>query len=908
MALNPEVFTDKTNELLANAQQLARDYGHASVTPIHILNAFMDDQDGFLNSVLSKAAADNKAVHRKLKSTMIKIPAQTPPPDSLSFSPSAIKALRAADDVRKKQKDSHLALDHLLLALLEDRESMACLSEAGVNKKAVEQAVQSVRGSHRVDSKSSDATYEALSKYAIDLVTLARDGKLDPVIGRDEEIRRVIRVLARRTKNNPVLIGEPGVGKTAIIEGLAQRIVRKDVPQSLQSKLFSLDMGALIAGAKYRGEFEERLKAVLKEVEDANGGIILFIDEIHLVLGAGKSDGAMDAANLMKPMLARGTLRVIGATTLAEYQKYVEKDAAFERRFQQVLVSEPSVESTISILRGLREKYENYHGVKLLDTSLVTAATLADRFITSRFQPDKSIDLIDEACASARVQLDSQPEAIDILERKKLQLEIEATALAKEKDASSHSRLTKVKEEVSKIQEQLKPLKLRFETEKGRLHEIRDLKVKLDEIKNKIANAEMNHDLSLAADLKFGAVPDLMAKIKALEQQHLEERNARTDNGNGKPLLSEFVGPDQIMEVVARWTGIPVERLNKSQIARLLNLADTLHKRVVGQDEAVDAVAAAILRSRAGLTNTNQPIGSFLFLGPTGVGKTELAKALAFELFDDEKTGLVRFDMSEYMEQHSVARLIGAPPGYVGYDAGGQLTEVVRRRPYSVILLDEVEKAHPQVLNVLLQILDDGRLTDGQGRLVNFTNTVVIMTSNVGSSYLQDVDEVDEEVRENVMKQVRLVFKPELLNRITDTIVFSPLRKKQLHKIVYSQLSEIGARMESRHIKLEMTSAAADAILAASYDPHYGARPLRRYLERKVVTQLSRMLVAGDLTDYSIATIETIAEKRARELKDDKGLKRKQPIQDASMNEEDEYELAIRVEKLDEGESMELEA
>ncbi|KAJ3235114.1 hypothetical protein HDU78_005493 [Chytriomyces hyalinus] len=906
MSLNPEVFTDKTNELLANAQQLARDYGHASVTPIHILNAFMDDQDGFLNSVLSKAAADNKAVHRKLKSTMIKIPAQTPPPDSLSFSPSSIKALRSADDVRKKQKDSHLALDHLLLALLEDRESMTCLQDAGVNKKAVEQAIQSVRGSHRVDSKSADATYEALSKYAIDLVSLARDGKLDPVIGRDEEIRRVIRVLARRTKNNPVLIGEPGVGKTAIIEGLAQRIVRKDVPQSLQSKLFSLDMGALIAGAKYRGEFEERLKAVLKEVEDANGGIILFIDEIHLVLGAGKTDGAMDAANLMKPMLARGTLRVIGATTLAEYQKYVEKDAAFERRFQQVLVSEPSVESTISILRGLREKYENYHGVKVLDTALVTAATLADRFITSRFQPDKSIDLIDEACASARVQLDSQPEAIDILERKKLQLEIEATALAKEKDASSHGRLAKVKEEVAKIQEQLKPLKLRFETEKGRLHEIRDLKVKLDEIKNKIANAEMNHDLSLAADLKFGAVPDLMAKIKALEQQHLEEKNSRADNGNGngKPLLSEFVGPDQIMEVVARWTGIPVERLNKSQIARLLNLADTLHKRVVGQDEAVDAVAAAILRSRAGLTNTNQPIGSFLFLGPTGVGKTELAKALAFELFDDEKTGLVRFDMSEYMEQHSVARLIGAPPGYVGYDAGGQLTEVVRRRPYSVILLDEVEKAHPQVLNVLLQILDDGRLTDGQGRLVNFTNTVVIMTSNVGSTYLQDVDEVDEDVRENVMKQVRLQFKPELLNRITDTIVFSPLRKKQLHKIVYAQLAEIGARMESRHIKLEMTSAAADAILAASYNPHYGARPLRRYLERKVVTQLSRMLVSGELSDYSCATIETAAERRAREIGDDKGLKRKQP---ASMNDEDEYELAIKVEKLDEGESMELE-
>ncbi|KAI8621667.1 P-loop containing nucleoside triphosphate hydrolase protein [Chytriomyces sp. MP71] len=905
MSINPELFTDKTNEVLAKAQSLAHEFGHATLTPIHILNAMMDDEDGFLRSVASKAGADPQNVERRLKAAMIKIPSQTPAPESVSFSQSAIKALRAADDIRKTQKDSHVAVDHVLLACLDNRDASTAFSEAGAQRKAVELAIASVRGSRRVDSKSAEGTYEALSKYATDLVSLAREGKLDPVIGRDDEIRRVIRVLARRTKNNPVLIGEPGVGKTAIIEGLAQRIVRKDVPQSLQSKLFSLDMGALIAGAKYRGEFEERLKAVLKEVEDAQGGIILFIDEIHLVLGAGKTDGAMDAANLMKPMLARGTLRVIGATTLAEYQKYVEKDAAFERRFQQVHVPEPSVENTISILRGLREKYENYHGVQIQDNALVVAATLADRFITQRFQPDKSIDLIDEACASTRVQLDSQPEVIDVLERKHLQLEIEATALGKEKDAASQGRLAKVQEEMAKIKEQLKPLKLRFQGEKGRLDEIRDLKTKLDELKVKIAKAEMNYDLALAADLKFGAVPDLQAKISALEKQHAEDKMGRAGTvETGQQLLSESVGADQISEVVARWTGIPVERLNKSQVDRILTLSDSLHKRVVGQDIAVDAVASAILRSRAGLTSPSQPIGSFLFLGPTGVGKTELAKALAFELFDDEKKGLVRLDMSEYMEQHSVSRLIGAPPGYIGYDSGGQLTEVIRRRPYSVILLDEIEKAHPQVLNVLLQILDDGRLTDGQGRLVNFTNTVIIMTSNVGSAHLQAVDDVDETVQELVMKEVRKTFKPELLNRITDTIVFSPLRQKQLRKIVVAQLADIAKRLEARHINLEMTDAAADAILYASYDPHYGARPLRRYLERTVVTQLSRLLVSGELSDYSNATVETVGERNERENGGDRGIKRKQSSLESEHVEE--AEVVIRVTPLATSESMEV--
>ncbi|KAJ3136385.1 hypothetical protein HK100_001714 [Physocladia obscura] len=885
------------------AQKLARDFGHSSIAPIHILNAYMEDSDGFLRSVVSKAGADPDLVSRKLKSAMLKLPSQSPAPENITFSTQALKALRGAEDLRKTQHDSHVAVDHLLLALVNDNDAMRTLNDGGVNKIALEQAVHSVRGQRRVDSKSADATYDALSKYAIDLVALAREGKLDPVIGRDEEIRRVIRVLSRRTKNNPILIGEPGVGKTAIVEGLAQRIIRKDVPESLRASLYSLDMGALVAGAKYRGEFEERLKAVLKEVKDADGGVILFIDEVHLVMGAGKSDGAMDCANLLKPMLARGELRLIGATTLGEYQKYIEKDAAFERRFQQVLVQEPSVESTISILRGLREKYENYHGVKLSDTALVTAATLSDRFITNRFLPDKAIDLIDEACASTRVQLDSQPEAIDILERKHLQLEIEATALAKEKDSASQSRLGKVREEMSKIQDQLKPLKIRYSAEKGRLDEIRELKTKLDDVKIKISNAEMNYDLALAADLKFGAVPDLQAKITTLEKLNTEEQKARAEatQDGGKQLLTEHVGPDQIMEVVARWTGIPVERLNKSQISRLLSLADLIHKRVVGQNEAVDAVAAAILRSRAGLAGKHQPIGSFLFLGPTGVGKTELAKALAFELFDDEKKGLVRFDMSEYMEQHSVARLIGAPPGYVGYDSGGQLTEVVRRHPYSVILLDEIEKAHPQVLNVLLQVLDDGRLTDGQGRVVDFTNTVIIMTSNVGSTYLQEVDEVTPAVESEVMKDVRRTFKPELLNRITDIIVFSPLRQKQLQKIVYAQLATIAARLESRNIKLKMTDAAADAILAASYDPHYGARPLRRYLERKVVTQLSRMLVSGELPEHSVATIETVGEREVRTAA--RGTKRSF---DAGKIAE-EAEIVVRVERVANAESMDVE-
>ncbi|KAJ1547713.1 Chaperone protein ClpB1, partial [Nowakowskiella sp. JEL0078] len=728
--------------------------------------------------------------------------------------------------------------------------------DSGVTKKSIEAAISQIRGSRHVDSRSADSTYEALSKYAINMVDLASQGKLDPVIGRDDEIRRVIRVLARRTKNNPVLVGEPGVGKTAIVEGLAQRIVRKDVPQNLQAKLFSLDMGALIAGAKYRGEFEERLKAVLKEVKDA-GDVILFIDEIHTVLGAGKTEGSMDAANLLKPMLARGELRLIGATTLGEYQKYVEKDAAFERRFQQVLVQEPSVEATISILRGLRERYENHHGVKIMDAAIVSAAILATRYITNRFNPDKSIDLLDEAAANIRVQLDSQPEQIDILERKLLQLEIEATALGKEKDSGSAQRLIKVKEEMTKLKEMLTPLKARYGNEKARIDELRTLNLKLEDMRNRVFEAERRYDLALAADLKYGAIPETQKRIAELEQLTADERAHLEASGNeGKKVLTEVVGPDSIAEVVARWTGIPVEKLSKSQIDRLLGLENVLHQRVIGQNAAVTAISQAVLRNRAGLSGENQPIGSFLFLGPTGVGKTELAKALAAELFDDEKY-MIRIDMSEYSESHSKSRLIGAPPGYVGYDEGGQLTESVRRRPYSVVLLDEIEKAHPEVLNILLQVLDDGRLTDGKGRVVNFSNTVVIMTSNIGARHMNFSEQSDWSRIEKMVKiEVRNSFKPELLNRITEIIVFKPLQVFQLEKIVRVQFSNIVKRLESRNIGLSITDAACRLILKKSYDPSFGARPIRRWLQQYVETQIAKLLLIGQISEGSQTIID----------------------------------------------------
>lgn len=877
MSLNPENFTDKTNQSLVAAQELASENKNVQLAPVHVAIVLFSEPNGLGQSIVNRVGADFQTLDRSLKKLLVRQPVQDPPPPEISPNPSMMKVLRKAQEYQKKNEDSHMAIDHILLALPEDRDVSNALSEAGLTKDKLESAIKSVRGNRKVDTKSAEDTYEALNKYGHDLVKDAEEGKLDPVIGRDDEIRRVIQVLSRRTKNNPVLIGEPGVGKTAIVEGLAGRIVRGDVPQTLNCRVISLDMGALIAGAKYRGEFEERLKAVLKEVKEAAGNIILFIDEIHLVLGAGKTDGAMDAANLLKPMLARGELRCIGATTLEEYRKYVEKDPAFERRFQPIHVKEPSVADTISILRGLKERYEAHHGVTILDSAIVVAAQLAARYITSRFLPDKAIDLIDEACANTRVQLDSQPEVIDQLERKRLQLEIEATALEKEKDTASKQRLEKVKQEMSKIKDQLQPLKLRYEKERGRVEELRNYQKKVEQLKQKLSEAERRRDLQLVADLKYGAIPDLEKKIEKLTAE--KEKNGEIEEA--ERLLTEKVGPEQVADIVSRWTGIPVRKLSMTERERLLNLGEQLHRRVIGQDEAVDAIAEAVIRARAGMSRENQPTGSFLFLGPTGVGKTELAKALAAELFDDEHH-MVRIDMSEFMESHSVSRLIGSPPGYVGHDEGGQLTEAIRRRPYSVILFDEVEKAHPQVFNILLQVLDDGRLTDGKGRTVDFSNTVIIMTSNLGAEYLLQREtngKLLPGTKEKVMDVVKRHFRPEFLNRLDDILIFNPLNAEDLAKIITLQMSNLVKRLAERRIEIKLHPDAAKFVLEKAYDPVYGARPLRRYLEKHVVTSVSRLIIAGTLPDNSIIHIYQ---------KDGKLVYKVEPKPDAMETDEDQ--------------------
>ena len=845
--LDPKLFTEKTKEALAAAHQSAVEHGHARIEPLHLLQALTADGNGLATRLLTKAGAGPLVLSKPLGD----LPRQTPAPEQVQPSPDLIKVLTAADADRKSRGDSHVATESVLLALLDDK---TCGKLMGVQRKALVAAIEAVRQGRTVDSEQAENRYEALEKYGRDLVAAAKEGKLDPVIGRDEEIRRVIQVLSRRTKNNPVLIGEPGVGKTAIVEGLARRIVAGDVPEGLKHRrVISLDLGALVAGAKYRGEFEERLKGVLDEVKNANGNVILFIDEMHQLLGAGKTEGAMDAANLLKPMLARGELHCIGATTLDEYRKHVEKDAAFERRFQPVLVGEPSIEDTVSILRGLKERYESHHGVRIADAALVAAARLSSRYIQDRFLPDKAIDLVDEACAKTRVQLDSQPEAIDALQRRKLQLDVEATALKQEDDAGSRERRKQVLVELAGVQEQLTALTARYLAEKAEVDALQTVRKQLEAARTEMAEAERTYNLGKVAELKYGRIPEL-------EKQLAEPGSgAYPVAGAGRErLIGETVGAEQIAQIVSRWTGIPAAKLTEGDRTRLLALAERLHERVVGQDEAVDAVANAVMRARAGLGDPNQPQGSFLFLGPTGVGKTELAKALAAELFDDERR-LVRIDMSEYMESHSVSRLIGAPPGYVGYDEGGQLTEAVRRNPYTVVLLDEVEKAHPQVWNTFLQVLDEGRLTDGQGRMVNFRNAVIILTSNLGAEHLLNGvtggGELREGAKEAVLETVRGHFRPEFLNRLSEIVVFQPLTREDLRRIIGQQLAHIGKRLKDRQVTLELSDEGLQRILSEAYEPQFGARPLKRYLERQVTNALSRRILAGELPEGSTVRI-----------------------------------------------------
>ena len=843
--MNAQKMTQKSLEAVQAAQSLAVEYENQALTPEHLFCALLGQENGLIGQLFQKMGVEPgnlAAAFAKKVSELPHVTGTGREPDKVYLTPELDRALTAAEKQAAAMKDEYVSVEHLVLGMMDQPNAAVkeVLRQFGVDKQRFLQALAAVRGNQRVTSDNPESTYDVLNKYGQELVSLARQQKLDPVIGRDAEIRNVMRILSRKTKNNPVLIGEPGVGKTAIAEGLAQRIVRGDVPENLKNrKVFSLDMGALVAGAKYRGEFEERLKSVLQEVKKSEGEIILFIDELHTIVGAGKTDGAMDAGNLLKPMLARGELHCIGATTLNEYRQYIEKDPALERRFQPVMVDEPTVEDTISILRGLKERYEVFHGVKIHDGALIAAAVLSHRYITDRFLPDKAIDLVDEACAMIRTELDSAPEELDTLRRKIMQLEIEQAALKKETDRLSKERLSQLEKELSDMRDQFQAMSARWENEKAGIGKVQKLREEIEQVNAEIARAEQEYDLNKAAELKYGRLPELQ---KQLVEQAAEAEGAQDS------LLHDKVTEEEIAKIVARWTGIPVAKLMEGEREKLLHLPDVLHKRVIGQNEAVEKVSEAILRSRAGIADENRPIGSFLFLGPTGVGKTELAKALAECLFDDERN-MVRIDMSEYMEKYSVSRLIGAPPGYVGYDEGGQLTEAVRRKPYSVVLFDEVEKAHPDVFNILLQVLDDGHITDSQGRVVDFKNTIIILTSNLGSQYILEGIGKDGQISEDARKAVdgllKSQFRPEFLNRLDEIVFYKPLTKNEIGGIVELQLDDLRRRLADKQLKLAVTDAAKDFIIDEGYDPIYGARPLKRFIQSRVETLIAREIIGG---------------------------------------------------------------